>query len=90
MKSMVKSLNHKERNVLKNYIVAVRLPMTDDMVEVVAKENYAPLKYEPIADADTKEKADAIVERINKMGGASKYLNFAAAQSKRKRSKKSD
>lgn len=60
--------------MLKNYVIAVKLPMKNESVVVITREDCVPGIWEPITCTDTKEEADVLADKINKMGGASTYL----------------
>lgn len=61
--------------MLKDYVIAAKLPHTNDHVEVVMRDDCFPGKYEPITDADTRQEAEVLAEKINSMGGAMVYLD---------------
>ncbi len=60
--------------MLKPYVIAGKLPKKNESVVVITREDFVPGICEPITCADTKEEADALADKINKMGGASAYL----------------
>ena len=60
--------------MLKPYVIAGKLPKKNESVVVITREDCIPGIWEPITCVDTKEEADTLADKINKMGGASAYL----------------
>ena len=60
--------------MLKPYVIAGELPKKNESVVVIPRKDCIPEIWESITDADTKEEADTLADKINKMGGASAYL----------------
>lgn len=50
------------------------MPKKNESVVVITREDCATGIWEPITCADTKEEADVLADKINKMDGASAYL----------------
>lgn len=48
--------------------------MKNESVVVITREDCVPGIWEPITCTNTKEEADVLADKINKMGGASTYL----------------
>lgn len=71
-------------SMLRNYIVGSRLDTSDEVLEVVTREDYYsyPVRYEPIADSDNKAEAEQKCAYIRKIG-IQQYFKEVAENAKR-------
>ena len=60
--------------MLRTYVVAAKLPVENEDVQVIKRSECIPGLWEPITGADTEEEATALAEKINQEGGARAWL----------------